>query len=513
MTAILVPGLTCGRMLAAPPSGVLVDVRSFYASLYDAFERAERSILMLGWQFESKVALLHGADAEGRTHPIQLVELLRALCEERPHLHVHILAWDASAVFAFERVPLQRLMFTVRGHTRVHYRQDRQHPFGASHHQKLVVVDRSIAFVGGMDVCNSRWDDRTHHAHDPERRSHGMRYGPYHDVHAFVTGDPVDVLRGWFRDRWRRATGDELPGDDGLPRRRIPIRPTLDLSARCIGLARTWPRIEERPRLQRAPLSELAELHIRAIALAERVIYLENQYLSSWAIAEALVRRMRRAVPRLEIVLVLPKQSRGFKERISIGVYQARILDRLGRVAAETGHRLGVYYTVSPGEHGDVPVFIHGKVLAVDDRFVLVSSANLSNRSMGFDSELGVAWESPEPQASLRAVRTSLLAEHAGVAPSVVEPLEGLVGRLDDLARSRAHRLRLHGRNRDELPGRILSRLLPDGDTPLDPREPRVMEEALPEPVAYLDRAFRDPLLVLVRAVRGLTLRMRRRFA
>src|SRR6185503_16937383 len=92
----------------------------------------------------------------------------------------------------------------------------------------------------------------------------------------------------------------------------------------------------------------------------------------------------------LEIVMVLPERSAGFKERISIGVYQAALLERITRTAAETGHHLGVYYQVARGSSEDVPVFIHAKVLAVDDRFLLVSSANATNRSMGYDTELGV---------------------------------------------------------------------------------------------------------------------------
>src|SRR5690606_21863890 len=129
---------------------------------------------------------------------------------------------------------------------------------------------------------------------------------------------------------------------------------------------------------------------------------------------------------------------------------------RLGEVAARTGHHLGVYYTCAPGKDGDVPVFIHSKVLAVDDRFLLVSSANASNRSMGFDTELGLAWEAPAATPSLRAARIELLAEHCGLPAdlvvSVLGPTAGLVGRLDGLARAATHRLRIHRRNEDEKP-------------------------------------------------------------
>jgi phosphatidylserine/phosphatidylglycerophosphate/cardiolipin synthase-like enzyme len=512
MTQLLVPGLTCATLHEAPRSGVLVDGRAFYLAVHDAACRAERSILMAGWQFASKVELVRGDDASACDHPTRLVEFLRELCEHKPELEIHILAWDASAVFTFEREPLQRLCFHAYGHGRIHYKMDNAHPFGASHHQKLVVIDRSIAFVGGMDLTNSRWDDRAHEAENPLRREGLRTHGPYHDVQAYVTGDAVDVLRGWFAERWRRATGADLPAAEP-PRRELEIRPSFEVTAPGVGLVRTLPRMKDPPA---APVKELYELHLRAIAAAERCIYLETQYFSSDEIGDAFERRMAAGGPPIEIVLVLPEKSAGWKERISIGAYQQRILERLGRAAERTGHHLGVYYSAAPGEDGDVPVFIHSKVLAVDDRFLLVSSANAANRSMGFDTELGIAWEAPEPTASLRDARIDLLAEQCGLhrelADAVLAPIEGLVARLDELARTGPHRLRVHRRNIDEKPGWLLSKLFPD-ETPFDPDDPESMEDLLPEPDAWLDRLLRDPVVFASRPARRLVHRRRRRKA
>jgi len=503
MTQLLVPGLTCADVLPAPRAGVLADGRDFYRAVYDAASRAERSILMTGWQFTSSVHLLYGEDAQGAAHPTRLVDFLRDLCERNPALEIHILAWDASAVFTFEREPLQRFFFQIRGHRRVHYRMDNAHPFGASHHQKFVVIDRSIAFVGGMDLTNSRWDDRAHEAEQPLRRWGRRSYAPYHDVQAYVTGEAVDVLRGWFADRWRLATGHELPAMDP-PRREVPIRPSFEVTAPGVGLTRTLPRVKRPPT---ACIQEIYELHLRAIAAAETCIYIENQYFSCDELEDAFVRRMEAGGPPLDIVLVLPEKSAGWKERISIGAYQQRILARLGEVAARTGHRLGVYYSAARGPRGDVPVFIHAKLLAVDDRFLLVSSANLNNRSMGFDTELGLAWEAPEPTASLRHARVDLLAEHCGLAPAHARELlgepAGLVTRLDELAREGQHRLRIHRRNVDEQLGPILSRLLPT-ETPFDPDDTESMEKMLPEPGAWLDQLIRAPIMMISHALRRL---------
>ena len=510
MSSLLECNVTCSTLLSdSPRSGLLIDGQDFYRAVYQAMLSARRSIIMAGWQFDTSVELLRGEDAERADRPVEFLELLCALCKERPELEVHLLAWEASAAFTFEREPLQKLRFHWRGHERIHFCMDNCHPTGASHHQKIVAVDRSIVFVGGMDVCTSRWDDRAHLAVDPRRTSRKRPYAPHHDVQAYVTGEAVDVLRKWFDCRWKMATGEELPARE-LPREEIAIQPSLEMDAPQVALSHTWPEIDHCPVPQNR---ELRRLHLDAIASAESLIYIENQYFSCDEIERAIQRRLEaRVAPPLEVVLVLPARSAGFKERISIGVYQRKILKTLTETAERCGHRFGVYYQAAPGgPEGDVPVFIHSKVLAVDDRFLLVSSANLTNRSMSFDSELGIAWESPTASASIRAARLELLREHTGLAPSDVEaalgPMPGLVDRLDAIARGKAHRLRLHERNKDELPGRLAAAFIPK-DPPFDPDH---VEDLLPEPGVGFDRMLRDPLVMLAHAARNLGRRLRGR--
>src|SRR5688500_11960895 len=100
MTELLVPGFTCADVLPAPRSGVLIDSRDFFCAAYEACCKAERSIVMAGWQFSSDFKLLKGDDAASCDRPIDFVGLLTSLCKERPELEVHILAWDASPIFA-----------------------------------------------------------------------------------------------------------------------------------------------------------------------------------------------------------------------------------------------------------------------------------------------------------------------------------------------------------------------------------------------------------------------------
>lgn len=505
--SLLVPGETCATLIEAGESGLLVDGREFYKQVYEACCAAKRTIYMAGWQFASDVELVRGEDAKSCKHPTTFLPFLRSLCEANPELEIFLLPWDSSPVFAFEREPWQRLKFRLHGHKRIHWKMDNAHPPSASHHQKLIAVDRAVAFVGGMDVCTSRWDDRSHQADYAPRCTKGKPDGPYHDVQGYVTGHGVDILRGWFAERWKRATGSALDVPDA-PTSGIRVTPSVPLGAPKIGLARTLPAMKDPPQTR---VTELFQLHLRAIARAKRLIYIENQYLSSDELCRAIETRLAGDGPRLEIVMVLPEKSAGKKEILSIGVYQQQILKRIGEAAKAYGHGFGVYFQAARNQQGDdVPVFIHAKVLAVDDRFLLVSSANATNRSMSFDSELGIAWEAPEETPVLHAARVDLLGEHCGLtgeaAEALVGPVDGLVARLDAFAEKKQGTLRIHRRNADEKPGPLLARVLPP-ETPLDPD---TIEDVMPEPSAWLDRLFRQPVQFGANLVRRATRRKRR---
>lgn len=484
MTAILVPGESCAVIADSPRSGLLIDGADYYRAVHAACRQARRSILMLGWQFDSRVELLRGADARAESAPHALLRFLVALCEERPELEVMILAWRSSPLFAFEREPFQSLTFRVRSHRNLRFELDSCHPLTASQHQKLVIVDRAIAFAGGMDLCQGRWDERSHLAVDPRRGKKPFprrsNYPPYHDAQGYVTGEAVDVLRGWFVERWQRGTGERITLPDA-PRDPVDIVPTVSIDIPRVGLSRTLPELAEH---DTAAVTELRELHRRAIADARSLIYIENQYFCSEDIRKMLFARMDRDDQPLEIVIVLPQDSGGLKEQVAIGVRQSEMLRELKLHAARTGHHVGVYYPTAPAEGGEVPVFVHSKVLLVDDRFLMVSSCNTTNRSLGLDTELGIAWESEAPDPSIRAARLELMREHCGVdletAATLLAP-ERLVTRLDAFARARTHRLRMHDMREDEQPGKAIAEALRE-NIPLDPRGPDAFEDLLPEP-------------------------------
>ena len=447
MTSIVEVGRNAWRRVNADDTGVLVDAADYYHAVYWAFSRAQSHVLMSGWQFDSGVPLLRGADAPPGVD-VRFLKFLDGLCRRRPELRVYLLAWDFHLVFAGEREWLQRVYFHWMTSSNLHFRFADHPAAGGSHHQKFVVVDGSLAFLGGMDVCEARWDDRRHLANNPLRLSRGHPQKPYHDVQAWLAGrEPARALEDLFTERWRRSGGPPL--ELGSPRpSEVSVRGSLAMGGATVALSRTAPQPDGNT------VREVERLFEDAIAAADRLIYVETQYLSSRRMREALVQRMRApGRPRPEIVIVVNEHAEALKEEIAVGLRQARNLELLREVASKTGCALGCYFSVCDGTHETFrATYIHSKVMIVDDRFLTVGSANLTNRSMGLDSELHVTWEHEGDHGRLvdaiRNVRVSLLAEHAGLSEADaagLDVIEGLVARLDAIATRAGARLQRHG--------------------------------------------------------------------
>jgi len=451
---ILVPGSNCWLQAEAEQAGVLVDARDYYRAFYRAARRARQYIAILGWQFDSDVALLRGGDAQGVKGETRMLPLLRELCLNNPELQVHILAWDFSLLLALEREWMQQLLFNWHSE-RISFRFDASAPLSGAHHQKLVLIDGQLAFAGGMDICDCRWDDRSHPASSSLRCDSGRDpHGPYHDVQAVLTGPVVRPLVELFEARWFNSGGGPLRLPQPVARDDVELEATLPLPSGPVALSRTFGKTLV-PFCQE-PVQEVRALYLDALQSAERFIYVENQYFSSRAIFQALVRRMRdRERGQLQLVFMLPRMPEALREQLAMGVAQVKLLRVLQRVARENGHAVGVYCSASRDEDGrDAFTYIHSKLMVVDDRFLTLGSANTTNRSMGLDSELNLAWEAPEAwegqvmRRAIRRLRVSLLAEHTGLqgleGVRELARAEQLVALLDDVAAGGQHRLRLH---------------------------------------------------------------------
>ncbi|MFW6147643.1 MAG: hypothetical protein ACOC6B_04540, partial [Thermodesulfobacteriota bacterium] len=147
--SILVEGRNCWRIASACRASLLIDAESYFAVLAAAAARARHSILIVGWDIDSRIRLLRNNHIHDL--PAQLDEMLNAVVSRQSNLHVYILDWDFAMIYSLERELFPVFNLQWKTHRRVHFRLDGNHPAGASHHQKIVVIDDALAFTGGID--------------------------------------------------------------------------------------------------------------------------------------------------------------------------------------------------------------------------------------------------------------------------------------------------------------------------------------------------------------------------
>ncbi len=139
-----------------------------------------------------------------------LGDFLNYLVRRRRGLHVNVLNWDYPMVFGADREFPPLYGFGWKPSRRVHLRYDDTHPVAGSQHQKIVLIDDAVAFVGGIDLTVRRWDSSEHCAEEPRRVAYGKPYPPFHDLMVALDGDAAKALAAMARERWRLATGRSL---------------------------------------------------------------------------------------------------------------------------------------------------------------------------------------------------------------------------------------------------------------------------------------------------------------
>jgi phosphatidylserine/phosphatidylglycerophosphate/cardiolipin synthase-like enzyme/uncharacterized membrane protein YdjX (TVP38/TMEM64 family) len=411
--ALLRPGYNCWTVARAERVAFLVDAAAYFRAFHDAALRAKRSITILGWDFNSQTQLHFDAVAKDGP-PAVLGDFLNWLVHRRSSLHVHVLNWDYPMVFGTDREFPPLYGFGWKPARRVHLRYDDTHPVAGSHHQKIVVIDDAVAFIGGIDLTVRRWDTPEHSPQDARRSAYGKPYPPFHDLMVALDGDAAQSLAALTRERWFAATGQNLKSLGRVPADHDPWPAGLeaDLRGAEVGIARTAP-----PRGEAPAVREVEKLYLDMIASAKKTLYIENQYFTAPRIAAALEKRL--AEPDgPEIVLVLRLLSHGWLEEHTMHVLRTRLIERLRR--NDRHGRFNVYYPHVPGLAEGCCVDVHSKLMVVDERVLRIGSANLCNRSFGLDTEADVAIESrgrPQIANAVRRFRDRVIAEHLDVPP------------------------------------------------------------------------------------------------
>src|SRR4051794_14703646 len=402
------PGQNVWRVEQTARASVLIDACSYFGAVRAALLQARRTVFIIGWDLDSRTRLV-GEDCPPQDGwPITLREFLTRLVGERPELTVYLLGWDFALLYALEREPLPSLTLGWNTPDRVRFRLDNTLPVGASHHQKIIVIDDALAFSGGLDLTIRRWDTSAHALDNEDRHDPaGQPYRPFHDVQMMVDGTAARALGELARERWLRCAAEEVSPVEGLAAP-WPQQVQPDFTNVQVAIARTLPQYGGQQEVR-----EAETLFCDMIVSAERTIYIENQFLTCGMIAQALAQRMQE-VPELEALLVAPRTHDSWIEAHTMRNGRIRFVQILREAGVIDRVRV-LYPEVRDGDRV-TDTMVHSKVMIVDDRLLRVGSANLNNRSMGTDTECDLALEaaSDAERAAIREVRARLIADHCG---------------------------------------------------------------------------------------------------
>ncbi|MBR1168627.1 VTT domain-containing protein [Bradyrhizobium liaoningense] len=393
---------------------VLNDAAAYFAALREALLEAQDLVYIIGWDIHSRTRLVGAAGRADDGLPEELGPFLRALVQRRPALRINILVWDFVSFYASEREWNSAAKFIADTDGRVRFHLDATLPFGSAQHQKIVCVDGSLAFVGGLDLTIRRWDTSDHRADnamrcDPQRKP----YPPFHDVQCLVDGEAAEQLFALAEQRWR-AAGQQVDERRALRNGRWPASVPVEAEHLPVGIART-----EVVCPAGSTIREVERSFIAAIRSATSFVYIENQFTSATRMASELAEQMRR-VPSLRVLVVAPKLHSSWLESQAMQNGRGAFIDCFS--AAGIADRIRFVYPVSRSGNKEAAVMVHSKLMVVDDRILRIGSANLNNRSMGADSECDLIFEaeSEEHRDFIASVRRRLIAHFCGLDEQAV---------------------------------------------------------------------------------------------
>lgn len=340
-------------------------------------------------------------------------------------LDVRVIFWRPNAlegnVTAFRGTALDREFLGARD-TRWRARWDRTHD-AYCQHQKSWLIDAGyeseIAFVGGVNMT-LRGDSVPGHPGPGQR----------HDLYLEIEGPAATDVHHNFVQRWNEASERDIEdgqwghtGDDQLafPTRLSPPRGATPAQIQRTVHAGRYRDDTATPEGRPFDIAEgersILDQYLRAIDAARRTIYIENQSVPIVAVAERLEAALKRGV---DINMLVPAEVEPFvREARRRGERQA-LFAQLSALDRYANFRLtGIQGHGATGE--PYGIYVHDKVMIVDDIWATIGSCNLHAFSLEGSTEMNCSFHDPD---IARRLRCDLMAEH----------LSRDVGALDDRA-------------------------------------------------------------------------------
>lgn len=426
------------RYAKATRAHVVIDAAAYFELMREAMLKARQRIFLISWDFDSRIRLPGGRRwwnlPRKDRYPARLGAFIIWLVRRAPDLEVRLLKWNFGALKFLLRGTMILDLIRWLYNPSIDFKFDAAHPLGCSHHQKIVVIDDRFAACGGIDMTSDRWDTPAHLQEDARRRRpNGKPYGPWHDVTMMLEGEVAQALSDLGRERWHQACGKRMAPCAPQQESPWPDRLIAEFRDVEVGIARTRARYRSVREIR-----EIEELFLAQIGRARRFVYAETQYFASRRIAEAIALRLAEPDPP-EFVLINPFTAEGWLEQAAMDTARVRLL----HAVKEQDHadRFRIYCPVTSG---GTPIYVHAKLMIVDDEIIQIGSANMNNRSMGLDSECDVFIDAARPGnghvvPAIARIRRALLAEHCGIEAEEVarllEPHGSMARMIDGLPR------------------------------------------------------------------------------
>jgi phosphatidylserine/phosphatidylglycerophosphate/cardiolipin synthase-like enzyme len=277
----------------------------------------------------------------------------------------------------------------------------------SAHHEKIIVVDNKIGFCGGFDLSRGKWDTSKHEYIDPHRDQDSE---PWHDLHVMVKGPIVWDLVYHFNQRWAYHEVKDLSRIQAMD-----LKPANflcggdDGDTKAVAL-RTWEGSDKD--------GGILAWYTNIIRKAKASIYIENQFpFQNEFITRILCKRLQEQ-KKLKFIIVGPMEPNlpgligSFLSQTSVNDVNEHL--QWIRDAGDSGRRVGTYSLVSQDKKSKKlrPIYVHSKLLLVDDKWIIVGSANTNKNGFKDSTEVNFGITS---SSLAKDLRIRLWGEHTGL--------------------------------------------------------------------------------------------------
>ncbi len=335
-----------GTEICGVEYGVLKTTKEYYSVLAEAIDRSSNYTVVIGWDFDFDTEY-----SEGKTFR----DLFEKKFQENENYKLYLLIWSGVRLgLSFKKFNAVR---KLKNRSNIVYRLATDFPFGGSHHAKVVCVDGELLFTGGMDIVEGREDDRKH------------LDNKFQDTHWILRGkEIVDFFKNYILKRWGKYLdiNEKLKFDKS-------DRLEVDYGFRVGDFLVSENMFEA---YDYSSKDHVKNITLELIEQAKDLIYIQNQYFASEEVRREL-KEWKQENPEGDLKIMLPVRSRHWLAKATID-----------KITYKNMKLLGGDYFYNLFNSKKEPVYIHGKVMIVDDKYLKIGSSNLADRSFGVDSEI-----------------------------------------------------------------------------------------------------------------------------